>query len=297
MLAGVAILVAIAFVLVQIGLRVREERARDASGTRGKGRSGAERKAIVEARELENRFKAQQRLIAELKKPETLRAPKEYLETLAKMAGLANSGPLGNLKETVDALGQLGFEVGNGGGTKSIAKEIAATAAAVATGIPAALAAIRSGQVAAPTQTIRVEAPPPPRPRRSAPKEVPAPPPQALPEPAPESPPEEGTGPPTDGDQVAEAAPDVVEVPLSRESAYAIGELEKRTPAEAAAWLAGIPLFGVPEGVARLRATPEDKLDELLVGVQETNPALAGLAAWLRSRPEYAAELHRALRG
>lgn len=89
--------------------------------------------------------------------------------------------------------------------------------------------------------------------------------------------------------------PHPTEAAMSLISRYLVGQLQMRTPEQAAAWLRTQTHPQAREFVARLAATPDEevllRLDELA-----SVPDLHGLVAWLRARPDWLLATVRALR-
>ncbi len=112
-----------------------------------------------------------------------------------------------------------------------------------------------------------------------------------------------GQRPAAQAQQIAEPEPQAQPQPqqqqegqVSLASMFVIGQLQSKSPEQAAAWLRAQPYPQAQQLVQMLRTTPDDQIPVLLGQITSYVPDLAGVVDWLRQRPEWLMDTVRVLR-
>ncbi|MDA8186855.1 MAG: hypothetical protein M0T85_01770 [Dehalococcoidales bacterium] len=226
--------------------------------------------------EKKKRYRGPSRPAAEREKAEELRYMRElrgrdrmaYDEMMRKRLGIANAGrdQIDELAETVTKLKKLGIIKGAGdiGEGSSLVRDIMGGLGLL----------MQMGGGGFPIQITTNSQP-------AAVQEAPQPQPQAV-EPARIAPP-----PAQDTNE---------EEKMSLMSTFAIGQLNGKTPEQAAQWLLSQPYPQARQLVQQILATPDEQIIPLLNAVASQYPDFAGLVNWLRSQPQWLMGVVRAVR-
>ncbi len=87
-----------------------------------------------------------------------------------------------------------------------------------------------------------------------------------------------------------------LEASMSIISSYVIGQLNGKSPDEAARWLSTLPYSQAAELINAFRQVPDDQILVLLSDLAGKYPDFRGLVEWLRQRPEWLVQTIQALR-